>query len=286
LIQKSDILTVLGNILLGTLQITLLVAVMMVAVDLLNVWTKKRVASFFNGKGKTRQYFLSSLIGTVPGCIGGFTNVSLYMHGLISFGALAGSMIAVSGDEAFVMLAMFPRDAVVLFAVLFFLGIAGGVLIDIMVKRFRIKTCDNCGEMVTHTVDKNLAHYVKVHVYGHIVKKHLWKTALWTFGALAVVEIGLQYLHLEEFSSQYTIAFLFIGALVGLLPESGPHLLFVTLYAQGLIPFSVLLTSSVVQDGHGLLPLLSFSLKDSLRVKLFNFGFGLVIGLLLFAVGY
>jgi hypothetical protein len=279
-------LTTLYTILCETLQITLLVAVMMVAVDLLNVWTKKRVASFFKGKGKTRQYFLSSLIGTVPGCIGGFTNVSFYMHGLISFGALAGSMIAVSGDEAFVMLAMFPRDAVVLFAVLFLLGIAGGMLIDSIVKRFRIKTCDNCGEMVTHVVERTLAHYVKVHVYGHIVKKHLWKTALWTFGALAIVELGLQYLHLEEFSSQYKIAFLFLGALVGLIPESGPHMLFVTLYAQGLIPFSVLLASSVVQDGHGMLPLLSFSLKDSLKIKLFNLGFGLTIGLLLFAVGH
>jgi hypothetical protein len=117
------------------------------------------------------------------------------------------------------------------------------------------------------------------------VKKHLWKTALWTFGALAIVELGLHYLHLEEFSSQYKIGFLFLGALVGLIPESGPHLLFVTLYAQGLIPFSVLLTSSIVQDGHGMLPLLSFSLKDSVKIKLFNLGFGLTIGLLLFAAG-
>jgi hypothetical protein len=161
-------LTTLHKVLCETLQITLLVAVMMVAVDLLNVWTEKRVASFFKGKGKTRQYILSSLIGTVPGCIGGFTNVSLYMHGLISYGALAGSMIAVSGDEAYVMLAMFPRDAVVLFAVLFLLGIGGGMLIDSIVKRFRIKRCNNCAEMVTHAVEKNLAHYLKVHMYGHM----------------------------------------------------------------------------------------------------------------------
>ena len=104
-------LTVVQELVLETLQITILVAVMMILVDLLNVWTKRRVASFFQEKTTLRQYVLSSLIGTVPGCIGGFTNVSLYMHGLISFGALAGSMIAVSGDEAFVMLAMFPREA-------------------------------------------------------------------------------------------------------------------------------------------------------------------------------
>ncbi len=279
-------LTLLEKLLLETLQITLLVAVMMITVDILNVWTKKSVVAVFQGKSTFRQYVLSSLIGTVPGCIGGFTNVSLYMHGLISFGALAGSMIAVSGDEAFVMLAMFPQKAFLLFAILFVLGIVGGWLIDRAVKRLHIKTCENCGEMTTHAGEKSLSHYLKVHVYEHIVKRHLWKTALWTFGALSIVEFGLQYLHLAEFTSQHKIAFLFLGALVGLVPESGPHLIFVTLFSQGLIPFSVLLTSSIVQDGHGMLPMLSFSLKDSVRIKLFNLSLGLIVGLALFTVGY
>ncbi|PIU45052.1 MAG: selenocysteine protein [Ignavibacteriales bacterium CG07_land_8_20_14_0_80_59_12] len=279
-------LTLVVKLLTETLQITLLVAVMMIAVDLLNVWTKRRITTFFQGKSKFRQYVLSSMIGTVPGCIGGFTNVSLYMHGLISFGALSGSMIAVSGDEAFVMLAMFPQKAVLLFAILFVVGTFGGWFIDTVVKRFHIKTCENCDKMITHSTQRNLSHYFKVHIYEHIIKRHLWKTALWTFGALAVVEFGLQYLHLEEFTSQYRIAFLFLGALVGLIPESGPHLIFVSLFSKGLIPFSVLLTSSMVQDGHGMLPLLSFSLKDSINIKLFNLLLGLIVGLAFLAVGY
>lgn len=269
-----------------TLQVTLLVAVMMIAVDLINVFTKQKLEAFFKNARKYRQYIFASLIGTVPGCIGGFTNVSLYIHGLISFGALAGSMIAVSGDEAFVMLAMFPKDAVILFAVLFVIGIFGGWLIDIIVKKYKISTCDNCAEMITHPQEKSFKHYLQDHIYGHIIKKHLWKTALWTLGALIVVEFGLQYLHLEEFTSQYKILFLFVGALIGLIPESGPHLIFVTLFAQGLIPFSVLLTSSIVQDGHGMLPMLSYSLTDSIKLKLFNFVIGLSIGLLVFAFGF
>lgn len=278
--------TLLEKLLLETLQITLLVGVMMIVVDLINIWTKRRVGSFLRGKSRLRQYVLSSLIGTVPGCVGGFTNVSLYMHGLISFGALAGSMIAVSGDEAFVMLAMFPKEALYLFGILFIVGVLGGWLIDAAVKKLRIKTCENCGEMTTHASERSAAHYFKVHIYEHIVKKHLWKTALWTFGALAVVEFGLRYLHLAEFTSQYKIAFLLLGALVGLIPESGPHLIFVTLYAQGLIPFSVLLASSIVQDGHGMLPMLSFSLGDSAKLKLFNLAIGLTVGLAFFAAGY
>ncbi|HAP37174.1 MAG TPA: selenocysteine protein [Bacteroidetes bacterium] len=273
------------KILIETIQITLLVAVMMIVVDIINVLTKQKMETFFKNARKSKQYILTSLIGTVPGCIGGFTNVSLYMHGMISFGALAGSMIAVSGDEAFVMLAMFPKDAIILFAVLFIIGIFSGWIIDIIIRRFKIHTCDNCKEMVVHQKEKSISHYIKDHIYGHIIKKHLLKTALWTFGALIVVEIALNYLHLEQFTSNYMILFLFVGALVGLIPESGPHLIFVTLFAQGLIPFSVLLTSSIVQDGHGMLPMLSYSFEDSVKLKVFNFAIGIVIGLLFFAVG-
>ena len=76
-----------------------------------------------------------------------------------------------------------------------------------------------------------------------------------------------------------------IGAFLGIIPESGPHLIFVMMYAQGLVPFSVLFTTSSVQDGHGMLPLLSYSLKDSVLIKLFNLLFGLGVGGLLFCLG-
>lgn len=195
-------------------------------------------------------------------------------------------MVAVSGDGTFVMLAMFLNQAVILFANRFVLGIFSAWLIDIIVKKYKIHTCENCKEMVIHPKENSLKHYVKEHIWGHIIKKHLWKTALWTFGTLAVVEFGLKCLHLEQFISQYKIVFLFVGALVSLIPESGPHLIFVTLFVQGLIPFSVLLTSSIVQDGHGMLPMLSYSFKDSVKLKIFNLVIGISIGLLLLAISF
>ena len=73
---------------------------------------------------------------------------------------------------------------------------------------------------------------------------------------------------------------------MGIIPESGPHLIFVMMYAQGLVPFSVLLTTSFVQDGHGMLPLFSYSLKDSVLIKVFNLVFGLLVGGVLFAFGF
>jgi hypothetical protein len=58
------------------------------------------------------------------------------------------------------------------------------------------------------------------------------------------------------------------------------------LFAKGLIPFSVLFTSSIVQDGHGMLPMLSYSVKDSLRIKAFNLVFGLATGIIIYLIGY
>jgi hypothetical protein len=274
------------KILKESIQVTLLVGLMMILVDAINVITKNKLALFFRNRGKYKQYIITSLIGSVPGCLGGFTNVSLYIHGMISFGALAGSMIAVSGDEAFVMLAMFPDDAVLLFAVLFLTGALCGIAIDKVVLRFKIRTSDNCGVKIIHPESKGLKHYMTEHIYRHILKKHLWKIALWTFLTLLLIETGSQYLNLEQIAYEYKILFLAAGALVGLIPESGPHLIFVTLYAKGLIPFSVLLTSSIVQDGHGMLPLLSYSFKDSMKIKVFNFSLGLLIGLIVFLIGY
>ncbi|MCG6913432.1 selenocysteine protein, partial [bacterium BMS3Abin03] len=90
---------------------------------------------------------------------------------------------------------------------------------------------------------------------------------------------------LKNITSEYTFLILILIALIGLIQESGPHMIFVMLFSNGLIPFSVLFTSSVVQDGHGMLPMLSYSVKDSILIKVFNLVFGLVFGIILFIIG-
>jgi len=40
-----------------------------------------------------------------------------------------------------------------------------------------------------------------------------------------------------------------LAVFLGIIPESGSHMIFVMLYANGMIPFSILLASSIVQDG-------------------------------------
>ena len=69
-----------------------------------------------------------------------------------------------------------------------------------------------------------------------------------------------------------------IAALIGLIPESGPHIIFISLFAAGILPFAVLLTNSIVQDGHGAIPLLAESGKSFIVAKLVNVVIGLIVG--------
>ena len=122
-------MTIALDVFKHALIITFFVFVMMVLIDYLNVISRGTLSVIVKG-GTWRQYFGASLLGATPGCLGAFLNVSFYVHGLISFGAITAGMIATSGDEAFVMLAMFPDKALILFGTLFLLGIASGWMVD------------------------------------------------------------------------------------------------------------------------------------------------------------
>jgi hypothetical protein len=94
------------EVVLHALKITALVFVMMVLVDLIDVRTRGTLKKLIRG-GIWRQYTIASALGSTPGCVGSFMNVTLYMHGFLTFGAIVAGMVATSGDEAFVMLAEF-----------------------------------------------------------------------------------------------------------------------------------------------------------------------------------
>jgi hypothetical protein len=338
------------------LVISMFVFTMMLLVDFIDTISKQKLSEMIQG-GSWRQYMLSSFLGSTPGCLGAFMNVSLYVHGMISFGAIVGGMIATSGDEAFVMLAEFPDKAMLLFILLFFCGVFFAWIADRLIGLLKITPCESCesaaceqckaGEQVVvelgdilHPMQsmKNFLvltpvrcallsilatllmliiigvlgpeawgwkkiifiilaviplylvtvvseHYLITHIWEHIIKGHLLQVFLWTFGALAFVHFGLTYWDLNAFIQQHMLWTVLMGAVIGLIPESGPHMIIVMMYAQGVVPFSVLFTASFVQDGHGMLPMLSYSLKDSLLIKLFNLVFGVLIGVVLYFFG-
>ena len=362
------------DIIRNSILITGLVIVMMMMIESLNIESK---GLFFKGLKKTKigQVVIAALLGSVPGCMGGFATVSLYTHRMFSFGALVAMMIASSGDEAFVMLAMIPEQALIMFAVLFVLAIVVGIITDKIYDKVHAKKCElhdheDCGvqtecdgyeihEHETHQHDHekrhfgwkrismlvglalfiaalgtgklghdhsahaghdheghihteacehhghahehshgheiNLLsedwmnvlfaglsvimlvvlifakdHFVEEHLWNHIIKKHLPTIFAWTFGVLLVLGIVLHYVDIDDWISDNTALMILLATLIGIIPESGPHMIFVTLFAAGIVPFPVLLASSISQDGHASIPLLAESKKSFAWAKLIN----------------
>ena len=139
------------------------------------------------------------------------------------------------------------------------------------------------GAFVVSTVSD---HFITEHIWLHIIKKHFIKVFFWTFGAFAFIHILDNYLNVENWIRQLPYVILIIAVLVGIIPESGPHIVFITLFASGNIPFSILLANSIVQDGHGAIPLLAESRKSFIFLKLINVLVGLLIGGSMLLLGY
>jgi len=330
------------------LMITAFVLVMMLLIEYINVLTRG-VWTHGLRRGGWRQYTLALLLGAAPGCLGAFVIVTLFEHGIVSNGALIATMIATSGDEAFVMLALVPRTFVVLTGLLVAIAAVTGALVDWYLRtggRERAVSGDvyevhgevchcyprgriveqwrHCtfaratlavvvglfiGALLTGDVGPSEWNWVRItllatsavglfivatvpdhflgeHLWRHVLKEHVPRIFAWTFGALLVTAVADHYFDIAAFTRGNPLMVLVVAGITGLIPESGPHLLFVTLYRRRAIPFSVLLTSSVVQDGHGMLPLLAYSRRDFVVVKAVNLVVGLMAGLIALALGF
>jgi len=129
-------------------------------------------------------------------------------------------------------------------------------------------------------------HFLQEHLWGHIIRKHLPRIFLWTLGVLTVLQVGGHFFDIDEWVRGNHLYILFLAILIGLIPESGPHLVFITLFVNGTIPFSILLTNSIVQEGHAGLPLLAESKRGFLWMKAISVMVGLAAGLLGYFVGF
>lgn len=124
-------------------------------------------------------------------------------------------------------------------------------------------------------------HYLHKHIWEHIAKRHLIRIFLITYAVLFSIEILNKLIDLKTLVSEHQNLIYLSAILIGLIPGSGPHLIFVMMYAKGIIPFKVLLINTIMQDGHGLLPLIPHSLRDAIYIKLFKLG---IVVLMLFSV--
>ena len=89
-------------------------------------------------------------------------------------------------------------------------------------------------------------------------------------GPMLVLGVIMHYVNIDNWISDNTALMILLATLIGIIPESGPHMIFVTLFAAGVVPFPVLLASSISQDGHAGIPLLAESKKSFAQAKLIN----------------
>ena len=362
-----DFLDLFLDVLRNSILITGLVIIMMLMIEFINIHSEGRWFSRLR-QHRFGQVVLGAGLGIIPGCMGGFAAVSMYSHKLLSFGALIAMMIASSGDEAFVMLAMIPKQALILCAILFVIAILVGWMVDLVSKKQATEPsgCEDGFKLheeehhhgtvhekaslknLKHASAERIAlllgvvifiialafgllehdheheheaaetlshvnvfdeywlnlffaivslvvvwfiataneHIVKEHLWEHVIRKHFLSIFLWTFGALLVIELGLHYLDMESWISSNILWMILLAVLVGIIPESGPHMLFVTLFATGMVPFSVLLASSISQDGHASLPLLAESKSSFVKAKIINVIVATIIGYTCYFIGF
>lgn len=111
-------------------------------------------------------------------------------------------------------------------------------------------------------------HFLEEHLWGHIIKRHFPRIFLWTLAILISIALMLHFINLRSWISSNMLTMMFIAILIGIIPVSGPHLIFVTLFAQGILPFHILLLNSIVQEGHGSLPLIAESKRSFIKIKI------------------
>jgi len=125
-------MTAVLGVLKQAVMITSFVSAMMLVIEYANVLTRgtweTRLRSYTWG-----QYVLAVVLGATPGCLGAFAVVAMYSHGSMSLGAVVAAMIATSGDESFVMLAMIPKQSLLMFGLLAMTAFVAGALTDLLV---------------------------------------------------------------------------------------------------------------------------------------------------------
>jgi hypothetical protein len=129
-------------------------------------------------------------------------------------------------------------------------------------------------------------HFLKEHLWEHIIKGHLPKIFFWTLGVLTVLQLGGHFFDIDGWVRGNLLYIMMIAIIIGWIPESGPHIIFITLFANGTIPFSILLTNSIVQEGHAGLPLLAESKKGFFRMKVLKTILGLIAGIAGYMTGF
>lgn len=299
-VMWHDVGAMLVDVLLASLEITGWVILMMTLIELVNVSSSGRLMERFR-EHPTMQVIIAALLGAIPGCAGGFAVVSMFTHGVITFGAMIAGMVATFGDEAFYLFAQSPKWGFLLTGVLFTIAVVTGWVFTIAGRRWNF-ALEPHKFMIHADVDEaghtdhehetsdheghpdKVRHFLREHLWKHVIRQHLLEVFLWSFGVLLFLKgVGL-FVNLEILLQDHSWAMILVllaAVLVGFIPESGPNLIFIVMFLNGSVPFAVLLANSIAQNGHAGLPLLAQSRRNFFILKGITMGLGLLFGIIL-----
>ncbi len=110
---------------------------------------------------------------------------------------------------------------------------------------------------------------------------------VWVFVALSAYSLFMHFsqVDLAAVINQTGVLVVVAAACIGLIPGCGPQIVLVTLYTEGIIPFSALVAQTLSQDGDALFPLIAMHPRAALLATICTTVPALVVGVLLYYLG-
>ncbi len=288
----GNIIDIFISSLKESVGIIVIVFLLMLLIEIV-VLKYKHILIRLSEKNSLLAYIVSSVFGIIPNCSTTFAMDTLYMSGLLSFGGLIAVMVSTVDDIGLLVFSKTIEGHLSLIIMLIYflsllvLGIAGGKIADFVAVKLKWKFNIKCDIVEHEAVEFKLSHFIREHIYEHIIRKHIWKIFIWMFITLFVIGLFPDIFSQGRLMTINKVYVLLFSALIGLIPSPAPNFLIFNIFVMHPASmFSVFLTNSIVQDGHGLLPILGYSLKDAVKVKVFKLIFGIIVGLIVLSIGY
>lgn len=233
---------------------------------------------------------IGALLGVVPQCGFSAAGSTFYAGRIISMGTLLAVYLSTSDEMLPVMIAeSAPAGIVVkILIVKIVCAIIAGFIIDLLI--FPTKKIDIVVDVDELCTDESCGckgggHSVLVPAIRHTVKTGLF-IAIVSFVLNVTMEYGGQNIVTSIFTN---IPFVenMIAAVVGLIPNCAASVALTTLYIQGAISFSALISGLLAGAGVGLLVLFRVNnhQKENLRILGMLYGFSVVFGFVVSFIG-
>ena len=226
---------------------------------------------------------VGSILGVFPQCGFSAAGSTFYAGRIISMGTLIAIFLSTSDEMIPVMIAKSVPVALMakVLAIKVISAVIAGYVVDLLLfptRKMDIKididelcTDESCG-------CKSESHNILVPSLRHTAK-----TGLFIFIVSFVLNVTMEYAGTDVISGVFTnIPFVenMIAAVVGLIPNCAASVAITTLYIEGAISFSAMMSGLLAGAGVGLLVLFRVNnhQKDNLRVLGILYGFAVVLG--------